>query len=173
MLEVEIKAYCPDQKRVADELGRMGAAPNGFRVEEDIYFNHPGRDFAVSDEALRIRKAGGKNYITYKGPKLSKRTKTREEVELKFDDFNSMVKILESLGFNESGRVKKERSFYIFQGINICIDNVEGLGWFVELELQSEDREEAETLLFDLAEKIGLEMFETKSYLEMTLAGEK
>jgi hypothetical protein len=38
--------------------------------ETDLYFQHPARDFAASDEALRIRQKAGVCLLTYKGPKL-------------------------------------------------------------------------------------------------------
>ena len=55
-------------------------------VQIDCYYAHPVRDFAASDEALRLRQVGENNYITYKGPKLDTTTKTRREIEISLPD---------------------------------------------------------------------------------------
>ena len=47
----------------------------------DTYFSHPARDFAATDEALRIRSIDQENFVTYKGPKLDATTKTRREID--------------------------------------------------------------------------------------------
>ena len=54
----------------ADRAGRTSTSPI------------PCRDFAQTDEALRIRTVGDTSFVTYKGPKLDATTKTRRELEL-------------------------------------------------------------------------------------------
>ena len=69
---------------------------------EDIYLNHPARDFAETNEAFRIRRISDENRITYKGPRRSGPTKTREEIEIPFasgpDRFQQLLRLLENLG---------------------------------------------------------------------------
>jgi adenylate cyclase class 2 len=149
----------------------MGAEPAGVFRENDTYFNHPHRDFRKSDEALRLRLCQNCSILTYKGPRLSGRAKTRVEYEVPVGDMETMRKVLTSLGFIESGRVFKEREKYRLRDIEIAIDSVEGLGDFVELEKRGIDREKAEEELFALAIELGLERFETKSYLELLHTG--
>ncbi|MEM4524643.1 MAG: class IV adenylate cyclase, partial [Archaeoglobaceae archaeon] len=60
------------------------------KEEFDLYFSHPCRDFAETDEALRIR-VEKKIKMTYKGPKVDEETKTREEVNLIIDNFENAV----------------------------------------------------------------------------------
>ena len=79
ILEIEVKAYCDDFPEVRMRLEASGAHFLESRVEEDLYFNHPSRDFGKTDEALRLRRVNNNCKITYKGPKLSKETKARIE----------------------------------------------------------------------------------------------
>ena len=69
----------------------------------DRYFNHPARDFGVTDEAFRIRSVGDANCVTYKGPRIDSVTKTRREIEVSFaegsDAASQMTDIWQSLGF--------------------------------------------------------------------------
>jgi predicted adenylyl cyclase CyaB len=53
--------------------------------------------------------------------------------------------------------------------IKICLDSVQNLGSFVELEKMGTGREAVEQDLFDLAERLGLRHFERRSYLELVL----
>lgn len=166
-LEIEIKAWCDNHDTVRARLEAAGAVLSGTRDEVDLYFNHPARDFAETDEALRIRSVNGRCRLTYKGPKLSSRSKARVEHETDAGDFESIKNIMLSLGFTVSGSVEKKRSIYILNGIEICIDDVAGLGSFVELEKKGELGQGIEDELFRLAADLGLTRFERKSYLEL------
>ena len=75
MIEVEVKAHAPkDFDKLEEELLNIGAIRVRDEYQEDTYFNAPHRDFAQTDEALRIRKIKNNNseeiYITYKGAKM-------------------------------------------------------------------------------------------------------
>lgn len=167
MLEIEIKCYCEDAERTKNNLNKAGAQFIEKRRELDVYFNHPSRNFAETDEALRLRRVNDKCRITYKGPKVSKTTKACIEHETETGDFDAMRNILLSLGFVESGTVEKERIIYSLSGLEISIDYVDGVGTFVEIEKIGELKEEIEKELFDMAAKLGLTKFERRSYLEL------
>lgn len=166
-LEIEIKAWCDSHDAVRSRLESAGAVLSADRDEADIYFNHPVRDFARTDEALRLRSVNGKCRITYKGPKLSARSKARVEHETGAGDFEVIKNIMLSLGFTVSGTVEKKRSIYILNGIEVCVDDVAGLGTFVELEKKGQLGQGVEDELFKLAAELGLTRFERRSYLEL------
>ena len=166
-MEIEIKCYCDDAEHIKHLLFEMDALFLDRRFERDAYFNHPSKNFADSDEALRLRAIGEKAIITYKGPKVSKISKARIEHETELKDYDSMNNILLSLGFTHSGIIEKERFVYSFNGMEICIDYVDGLGVFVEIEKRGELKDEIEQELFNTAEKLGLTKFERRSYLEL------
>ena len=167
LLEIEIKAWCDSHESVKSGLAEAGALHAETRDEVDIYFNHPSRDFARTDEALRIRSVNGRCRLTYKGPKLSLKSKARVEHETDAGDLESLKNIILSLGFTISGMVEKSRSVYTLNGIEICIDDVAGLGTFVELEKMGRLGQGVEEELFELAAKLGLSRFERRSYLEL------
>jgi len=167
MLEIEIKSWCDDLEAVAEGLAAEGAVLSEIRNEVDVYFNHPARNFAETDEALRIRSVNGKCRLTYKGPKLSERSKARVEHETEAGDFNTLKSIIENLGFTASGIIEKKRSLYKIGDIEICLDAVEGLGTFVEIEKAGLLGTGVEEELYRLAAKLGLSRFERRSYLEL------
>lgn len=167
IMEIEIKCYCDDDLKVKALLDEMGAQFVEERGESDIYYNHPSRDFGKTDEALRLRRVKDKCRITYKGPKVSQITKARIEYESDVSDFNVMNSILLSLGFTESGSIKKKRFIFNYSGMEVSIDYVDDLGTFVEIEKIGELKDAIEKELLDTAAKLGLTKFERRSYLEL------
>ncbi len=169
--EIEIKAYCDDLDLVREKVRAMGGTFKRESREVDTYFNHPARDFAKTDEALRVRARDGLAVLTYKGPKLGDRSKTRYERETTVEDGPGLCEILERLGFVRVETVVKNREIFLLDGMEICLDRVERAGSFVELEIQGADVAAAEKTLFEMAARLGLERFERRSYLELILEG--
>lgn len=112
MIEVEVKARVRDRDELVEKLRSLGAEMTRRDEQRDTYFNSPHRDFARTDEALRIRKTGGRAFITYKGPKIDERSKTRKELEMEVDDPETAAGILEALGFFRAREVIKVRETY-------------------------------------------------------------
>jgi adenylate cyclase class 2 len=176
--EVEVKFPITDRAAVRRELVALGGVNHGTRTEEDIYLAHPARSFAETDEALRVRQSGSNILITYKGPKVDATTKTRTEIELEFAAstiVSDLLRLWEHLGFRPVRQVKKERELVdiLWQGreVHACLDRVEGLGEFIELELSAEPEqlEESRQLLTALARRLKLQASERRSYLELLL----
>ncbi len=170
VIEFEVKAPVPAgaRDRVAAALGPARAA-----VEQlDSYLAHPCRDFAVTDEALRVRRTGTAVELTYKGPKLDATTKARHEATVIVGDADAARSILAALGFGEVAVVRKRRSVHAFAGFEASLDDVEGLGTFVELERALPDGAPLDAARADAAaalRALGLDRTERRSYLEMLL----
>ncbi|AAL81983.1 adenylate cyclase [Pyrococcus furiosus DSM 3638] len=172
MYEVELKGYANDEifERVREKFEFMRR-----EIHEDIYYQHPCRDFSKTDEALRIRikRFNGhfEAFLTYKGPKIDERSKTRLEIEVEIDDVDKYSQLLELLGFREILTITKTREkYYVEKGVTITLDDVEGLGKFVEIETLVKNEEEipqAVEKLEAILREIGVEQFERRSYLEL------
>jgi adenylate cyclase class 2 len=176
-MEVEAKAHCKDLKAVESRILDLGAHFLWEGTQKDTYFNHPGRDFALTDEALRIREVGDKAYLTYKGPKIDAITKTREEIAVPVDDSEALSEVLKKLGFQEVRTVTKNRQKYQLKEFTICLDKVEDLGDFVELEAicdpsDSQRIEELRNTILNTLNDWNLTKIERKSYLELLLKNE-
>lgn len=178
--EVEQKHRVPDEAELVSRLRARGVNLEKPIEQSDQYFAHPCRDFAKTDEALRIRIVCDKSFVTYKGPKLDTTTKTRREIELPLDpadrDGSQFASLLAALGFTPVAVVRKRRrAFQIIIGeyeVDGALDDLEGLGCFVELELQATDEnlEAAKQAIAKLAADLNLGPSERRSYLEMLLA---
>jgi adenylate cyclase class 2 len=177
--EVEQKFPVADLSAVEAKLVQLGATVSEPRCEVDLYFAHPARDFASTDEALRIRRVGGSASITYKGPKIDATTKTRREIELPLSPPDEAAAgwedLLQALGFQPVGEVRKRRrrATVPWQGrqITATLDDVDEVGTYVELELVAEARdvEPAKACIASLAAGLGLSGGLRRSYLELLL----
>ncbi|MFZ5830440.1 MAG: class IV adenylate cyclase [Planctomycetota bacterium] len=178
--EVEQKYPLADFDQVVSRLAELGAEIGQATEEVDTYFAHPARDFAKTDEALRIRRKGEAVFVTYKGPKLDETTKSRREIELRLpsgeETAEQWPELLTALGFATVAEVHKQRrkSHFRWQDYEVeaSLDEVEQVGTFVELEIvvPPEEFEQAKACIAALAERLGLKQSERRSYLQLLLA---
>ena len=179
MLEVETKYRVADHSPIEARLRTWGATVVADHAEEDHYLNAPDRDFARTDEALRLRRIGAANYLTYKGPRRDSTTKTRTELEVACppgdDPAAAFLALFGHLGYRRTAVVKKRRHIYELHRdsfrLHVCLDEVENVGRFVELEIVADESREADalTLLARTAAELDLKDGETRSYLEQLL----
>ena len=166
MLEIEIKSKIESPETIERRVTEMGGTFKKVVVEEDLYFNHPSRDFAKTDEAVRLRKTEGRFYLTYKGPKLDRLTKTREEISVEVKEWDSTAAFLKKLGFQEVQAIKKRRRYLKLNEYDIMLDDVKGLGSFIEVEKHGKYNPQE---LIGFLASLGIKGSETKSYLELML----
>jgi adenylate cyclase class 2 len=179
MLEIEMKFPVAEFAPVQRVLSGWGAARAESRQDADHYFNAPDRDFARTDEALRLRRIGRANHVTYKGPKRDAHTKTRTEVEVPLAEGDeaagNFTALLQHLGYRPTAVVNKRRTIYHLKRdgftLEVCLDEVDGLGRFVELEILApeEQLDRGRAVLQRTAGELGLADSERRSYLEMLL----
>ena len=179
MLEVEVKYRFADWDGLRAKLAGMGAKLAESRIDTDAYFNAPDRDFAKTDEAVRIRQIGETNCITYKGPKTDTATKTRTEIELTVEPgaegAETAKRLLTALGYRPVAVGSKNRDVYQLTragfALEVCLDDAGAIGKFVELEILAEPEqfEAAKAVVLQTAADFGLTEVERRSYLAMHL----
>jgi adenylate cyclase class 2 len=180
MLEIEAKYPVSDWTQIEQQLRAWGSHFDDEREGADQYFNAPDRDFARTDEALRIRQIGMTNLVTYKGPKIDAQTKTRTEIEVPLAAGEPVAEefgqLLMHLGYRPVAVVRKQRRVaHLARGgfqMEVCLDNVAEVGRFLEIEIMApaEALEQARGVLLKTAAELGLARQERRSYLEMLLA---
>ena len=191
MYEVEIKVPA-DLEATRERLREAGAERVDARRQRDTYYDAPHREFAETDEALRIRRetplADGPESpegepdpaatVTYKGPLLEEASKTRTEHETGVDDGEALAAVLSGLGFEPAAAVEKRREFWSYDGFTVTLDAVTGLDEYVEIEREVEEEGEVETAreaAVEALDRLGLDADEQvrTSYLGLLLAGEQ
>ncbi len=180
MLEIEMKFPVPGFASIEGTLKTWQAQADEAQVEADHYYNAPDRDFARTDEALRLRRIGADNIVTYKGPKQPGLTKTRTEIEVRLEPGTKpaehFCRLLTHLGYRAVAVVRKTRREHRLTragfALQICLDDVEQVGQFAEVEIVApeEKKVEAQQIILQVATELGLKDAEKRSYLEMFLA---
>ena len=166
MYEVELKLRA-DHESVRAALDDAGATLDRRVRQVDTYYDAPHRDFAETDEALRLREevrerlgksgpesatgseeradvadAESTTRVTYKGPLVEAKSKTREEHETAVADGDEAAGILAGLGFEPAAVVEKDRTFFTLDGYTVSLDRVDGLGEFVEIEAETAESDD-------------------------------
>lgn len=186
MLEAEIKASLDGISvgELLEQATALGFRPVRQLRETDIYFNGNDRDFRRTDEALRLRRARmlpdgqEESLLTYKGPKLDQVSSARTEYETAVADGETGGKLLEALGYRPAFTVDKVRREYSMEDVTLCLDEVTGLGNYVELETLAPaeaERENAVKKLLELLDQLGIsrERLTRHSYLELLVKAGK
>lgn len=141
MQEIEIKAKYTScsQEELEEYLLTHHYIRHHRTIQEDFYYNHPSRDFQTTDEALRIRteqqECGETTcYITYKGANQARTGQHRLEIETTVADPEKASQILKALGFTLVTVVQKDRTEFRKDSTTLCLDTLEGLGTYIEIE---------------------------------------
>lgn len=132
--EIEIKLPIPDA--AAGERLLLGA---GFHVarprtfEDNTVFDTPDGRLRTAAVLLRVRQAGGRATLTYKGPPTPARHKDREELETALADPAALAAILHRLGYLPAFRYQKYRTEFS-DGHGAATLDETPIGCYLELE---------------------------------------
>lgn len=137
-LEIEVKFYLNTTEPIRRFLTEQRAASQGRFFETNIRFEDTNNGLKKNKSLLRLRQ-DKKASLTYKSkaPDADKDFKIHRELEVDVSDFNTMYRILESLGFHQEQIYEKWRETFVIGRTNICIDQMP-YGEFLEIEGEKE-----------------------------------
>jgi adenylate cyclase, class 2 len=125
-LNVEIKAKCDNPDLIRNYLISNGAEYRGKDEQTDTYFN-------VMNGRLKLREGNIENNLIYYERTNQAGPKNSHFHLVKVVDANSLKEILtRSIGVKVI--VRKKREIYYINNIKFHIDEVPGLGSFIEIE---------------------------------------
>jgi adenylate cyclase, class 2 len=163
MVEIEVKLPVADLKAFRESLLRAGARQEKERTaEENTLYDFRSGELREKGRALRLREAGRKAFLTFKGtPQKSRRFKVRDEFETEIRNGKQLRRILRSLGLIPTFRYSKQRTVFRRGPVKVCLDET-AVGNFAELEGERSDIVRlAKTLGFSPAQMI------KRDYVEM------
>ena len=105
-------------------------------LEDNVILDTPDLGVRKRGSVLRVRAAGGRSTLTYKGPgAIGGRHKSREELEIAISDAATALSILENLGFHRVFRYQKYRTEYSQPGARglVTLDETP-IGCYLEVE---------------------------------------
>src|SRR5437773_1077991 len=99
-LETEIKLAVKSVPAVKRLLARLGfTVTRPVVLESNFILDTPNGRIRGSGSMLRLRRAGRRSTVAFKGPPIESRYKTREEVESEISDPQAVLHILLRLGY--------------------------------------------------------------------------
>lgn len=132
--EIKLRVDSPSQARAVIEAA-------GFQVDRDrifeanTIFDTTARQLRERRHLLRIRQAGERITLTFKGPPGAGKHKSREELEIELSDGRTAVLIFERLGYLPTFRYEKYRTEFTTPGEpgTVTLDETP-IGTYLELE---------------------------------------
>ncbi|MDB5189984.1 MAG: adenylyl cyclase CyaB [Parcubacteria group bacterium] len=140
MHEIEVKAVLTDKESFVKALADRGCELGPEVSQDDTVYAHTVGtldEFLGNNDFLRLRvQNDGKTLFTFKHHpgRAINLDSAPLELELEISSRETMEKILDLMGYKEAVRIKKVRRKTTYQNWEICVDEVEGLGSFVEVE---------------------------------------
>jgi adenylate cyclase, class 2 len=136
-VETEVKIRIADVSEVIDRLRALGFAPSVARVfERNTLYDKPDEELRNREMILRLRRAGDRSVITWKGPHEEGPHKSRPELETSIGSTETLGQILEQLGYQRHFRYEKYRTELTKHSDGNAVVTVDEtpIGNFLELE---------------------------------------
>ena len=149
---IEIKAKIRDYEKVKRLVEDLCPIPIQTEQQEDTFFNTP-------NGRLKLRKSDGKSAIIYYNRPNSFEPK-QSDIAITFTEDHDTLKSVLSKSLGISGVVNKKRILYKYAQTRIHLDDVKGLGKFIELEVvlkSNQTSKNGETIAYKLMDKLGIQ----------------
>jgi adenylate cyclase class 2 len=158
--EIEVKAKVHNFETLIRALENLGCVIGEGVTQEDFIFSHKNDNFLEKDvkkTILRIRKSKGKALFTIKESQGNELDCIEHETEVV--DPGEMHQAILLMGYQEVVRLKKVRRKANYNDLEICLDEVEELGFFIEVEKIAEDvdGEKVQSELFEFLISLGVD----------------
>jgi adenylate cyclase class 2 len=191
--EIELKAHVLDSETLKVLLCEKAEYSGAFEKEDTYWFGTSGMPLSrlrVRKEKRSLPDGSGESatFATYKNKEVKDGIEINDELEFEVNPGPEFEEFLSKMGFKPGISKRKRGWAFSHEGITAELTEVEGLGWFVELEILANgiyadgiytdgidtgNREEAVTegrkKLLDFLAELGIEKeaIESRFYTEM------
>lgn len=135
MREVEVKYSVSDAEALVLALKRVGIALGRSVFQDDQAYAPVGWNYGDAKQGVsfvRLRTVGEHHTFTLKRP--AENALSCDEFETTVVDREQMHLAIAAMGFYPTTRIAKTRRAADFGDMAVCVDEVDGLGTFLELE---------------------------------------
>ena len=136
--EIELKAHITDSEALKLLLKRKAEYLSEFVKQDTYWFFHENRrGLRIRKEKLKFPDGSEKalSFATYKEKTVQDGIEINNEREFEVQPAEEFEEFLSRLGFKVSYTKQKRGWAFTYEGINAELLEVEGLGWFIELEI--------------------------------------
>ncbi|MDH5597374.1 MAG: class IV adenylate cyclase [Candidatus Peregrinibacteria bacterium] len=167
MFEVEAKiAITRKDFQLLEERMKREGEYLGEKRNEDFYYENPKKS------TIRIRKKGTSHSFDLKSRETRQGIEENIELEWELKDPGAWRKVLSKLKIKPQVRKTKKTKLFTFKGFHLELNEVRGLGHYLEIETIVSKRAEvtrAKRELIEIFNELGYtkKQFEPKRYLEL------
>lgn len=159
MREIEVKARVRNKQSLLGMASKQGIKFGPMVVQDDTTYETA---IAYEDPAwniFRIRKQDGICILTMKY-KASNRPRDNHERETIIADAQQVVDMLARLGYTEGIKIRKGRRTAHYNGLELCLDEIDELGTFIEVEKLADDTSDVDVIqkeLWEVLHRLGID----------------
>ncbi len=149
---IEIKAKIRDYEKIKILIEDLCGIPIQTEHQEDTFFN-------TQNGRLKLRKSDNQSEIIYYNRPNSFEPK-QSNIAISFTENPDTLKSVLSKSLGICGVVNKKRILYKYAQTRIHLDDVKGLGKFIELEVVLKSNQtsiDGETIAYKLMDKFGIQ----------------
>ena len=170
LIELEAGYKLTDFENILKKIKEYDYKLNYRVTEQDTYYTDKDLEFIKNRICLRTRKVNNESLeLTFK-PRSDANTekygKKEVNIQLKVEDLEDIKFIIKNLGYDEYVSFIKHRTVYSKEEFgfehNIMLDEIEGVGYFAELELISHNETEKEQLHAELEKDLNAKIWRRK-----------
>jgi adenylate cyclase class 2 len=150
--EIEVKYRVDDLEALQATLKAQGIELSDPVYQEDQAYAPASWQFGDSKLGvpfLRLRTVGGRHYFTLKQPVSNAQACVEHETEVA--DRQAMHRAALHMGFRPTVRIAKTRRTATIGDRSLCLDDLEGVGGFIEVERLAPDDADPHAVQADLA----------------------
>jgi len=169
-VEVESKIRVDDVKHAREQIKRIAKFVKHEKKVDDYYSLEKGK---YPKKSLRVRDKGKKMEVNFKQWRSFRQgIWAKKEVEFEVSDLRNFFDLLDDFGFKKWMRKEKKTELYRTKdGINIELNFVKKLGWFIEIEVLCKEKDVVKTRkrIHKIMNKIGVKkkFIEKKGYTKL------
>lgn len=179
MNEIELKFKIDDYNKIYQKLFQMGCIFEKTIEQKDVVFFHKdNKNYDINFQTIVIRTRIIDN--TIKQITLKKRTNETcacKEIELSVENSDKIDEFICALDFVKTIEFTKKRTQTTFKEFNICFDEIDKLGNYIEIEIITKDNDIQlyKNKILDFANFIGIDTndVESRYYPQMILSKQK
>ncbi len=174
-MEIEIRAKVLKPVQLLKQLKNDSSTLlSGEKKEKDIYFKH--RSDKERKLVIRIRRTKSGDILTFKAKSKGEDT-AWPDVDMPLSDAKTLESILRDSDYEEVVTITKERTTFRHDDLEINVDHIKELGWFIEVEVRGKasERKKKEKQLSDFLVGIGIgkDNIIRQGYVPLALAAKK
>jgi adenylate cyclase, class 2 len=149
MREIEVKARLQNKELFLQKAAEKGITFGDPIVQEDTTYETEIPKDDPRWNIFRIRKQGDKLILTMKY-KASSRSRDNHERETTIADADQVAGMLERVGYTYGIQIRKSRQIAHYNDLELCLDEIDKLGSFVEVEKLTSEEADVDAIQAEL-----------------------